>query len=457
MAAGDRRYILHFDWTLFILVLALAGIGLVSVISASYGGHKIINPLVIRQLIWIAAGTAALLIAVLVDYRALQSYAYPFYVLVVGLLIAVMVAGHATGGSRRWINLGFFHLEPSELAKLAVVLVMVRYLREEPPKGGWGLQHLIVPFILLGVPAALVLKQPDLGTGLVLVLITITLIFVAGLNWRTMLVLAIAGMLAAPLSWHYLKPYQRQRLVSFINPQADPLGSGYHIIQSEIAIGAGGPDGQGISERHAGAAEFSARAEHRFYLRGFRRGVRISRRAAVAGAVCERDCARRVHCAACARPLRRVARGRLDGDRLLAGRGQHRDGDRDAAGGGNHAAAGELRRLVADRDDGGDGHSHQHQHPPLPVLSSLHEVIQMARKKKFTDPIDIEIIEVHARFVEVMENVRLETISPEMKLGYLTIMKTLTEKLAMPSKPLHEIMGEIMADAGPLIFQAMQR
>jgi hypothetical protein len=83
--------------------------------------------------------------------------------------------------------------------------------------------------------------------------------------------------------------------------------------------------------------------------------------------------------------------------------------------------------------------------------------MQMARKKKFTDPIDIEIVEVHARFVEVMENVRLETISPEMKVGYLTIMKTLTEKLAMPSKPLNEIMGEIMADAGPLIFQAMQR
>ena len=81
----------------------------------------------------------------------------------------------------------------------------------------------------------------------------------------------------------------------------------------------------------------------------------------------------------------------------------------------------------------------------------------MAHKKKFTDPIDLEILEVHARFVEVMETVRLETISPEMKLGYLTIMKTLTEKLAMPSKPLHEILGEIMADAGPLIFQAMQR
>jgi hypothetical protein len=83
--------------------------------------------------------------------------------------------------------------------------------------------------------------------------------------------------------------------------------------------------------------------------------------------------------------------------------------------------------------------------------------MQMARKKKFTDPVDLEIVEVHARFVEVMENVRLETISPEMKLGYLTIMKTLTEKLAMPSKPLHEIMGEVMADAGPMIFQAMQK
>src|ERR1700675_4763063 len=94
MAAGDRRAILHFDWTLFILVLALAGIGLVSVISASYGGHKIIDALVIHQFVWIAVGTGALLLAVLVDYRALQSYAYPFYVLVVLLLIAVMVAGH---------------------------------------------------------------------------------------------------------------------------------------------------------------------------------------------------------------------------------------------------------------------------------------------------------------------------------------------------------------------------
>ena len=247
MPSGDRRYILHFDWMLFILVLSLAGIGLLSVISAQYAGaHRTWDALVIRQLIWIAAGTVALLVAVFIDYRAFQAYAYPFYIGTMGLLIAVMVAGHSMGGSRRWINLGIFHLEPSELAKLAVVLVMVRYLREEPPKGGWGLRQMIIPFVLLGFPAALVMKQPDLGTGLVLVLITATLICVGGLNWRTMLMLGLAAILAAPASWHYMKPYQRQRLVSFINPQADPLGSGYHIIQSEIAIGAGGPFGKGF-------------------------------------------------------------------------------------------------------------------------------------------------------------------------------------------------------------------
>jgi rod shape determining protein RodA len=247
VAAIDRRLVLHFDWTVFWLVIALAVVGLMSVMSASYAGpHKHLDPLVIRQMIWIAVGVVVLIGAVLFDYRALQTYAYPIYAIAIALLIAVQVIGHSTGGSRRWINLGFFHLEPSEFAKLAVVFTMVRYFREEPPKGGWSLRQMIIPALLLGLPVVLVLKQPDLGTGLILVLITLTLVFVSGLNWRMMLVLAIAAMCAAPLSWHYLKPYQRQRLVSFINPQADPLGSGYHIIQSEIAIGAGGPTGKGF-------------------------------------------------------------------------------------------------------------------------------------------------------------------------------------------------------------------
>ncbi len=247
MPTFDRRLLYHFDWTVFSLALALCGVGVLSVVSATWGGSRhALDPLVVRQLVWVGAGAALMIGAALLDYRVLASYAYPFYGLAVAMLIVVAVAGHSTGGSRRWINLGVFNLEPSEIAKLAVVLVMVRYLREDPPKGGWGPRHLVIPALLLAVPVALVLKQPDLGTGLILMLITTTLIFVSGLNWRVMAVLGLAAMLAAPAAWRFMKPYQRERLVSFINPQSDPLGSGYHIIQSEIAIGSGGKWGKGF-------------------------------------------------------------------------------------------------------------------------------------------------------------------------------------------------------------------
>jgi rod shape determining protein RodA len=247
MAEIDRRIIYHFDWTLFSLALALCGVGVLSVVSATWGGTRHgLDPLVTRQLIWVGVGTALMTAAALLDYRSLGTYAYAFYAVAVALLVVVAVAGHSTGGSRRWINLGVLNLEPSEVAKIAVVLVMVRYLREEPPKGGWNLFHMIIPAMLLAVPAALVLKQPDLGTALILILITGTLIFVGGLNWRMLVILMLATVLVAPVGWHYLKPYQRGRLVSFLNPQSDPLGSGYHIIQSEIAIGSGGAWGKGF-------------------------------------------------------------------------------------------------------------------------------------------------------------------------------------------------------------------
>jgi rod shape determining protein RodA len=245
--ALDRRMLFHFDWTIFMTAFALGGIGLISVLSATWAGaHHPLDPLVVRQLIWIGAGTVLLAAAALFDYRALDSLAYPFYAVSLGLLIVVAVAGHSTGGSRRWINLGLLKLEPSEIAKLAIVLVMVHYLREEPPRGGWRSYQMLIPALLLAIPVGLVLKQPDLGTALILVMISGTLVFVSGLNWRTMAVVVLGAMLAAPLAWHYLKPYQRERLVSFVNPQSDPLGSGYHIIQSEIAIGSGGAWGKGM-------------------------------------------------------------------------------------------------------------------------------------------------------------------------------------------------------------------
>lgn len=246
MPALDRRVFKRFDWTLFSIVMLLGGVGVITVLSASYvpSAHRI-DPLVIHQLVWIGIGTALMLGAVLFDYRVLITYSYPLYVLTVILLVAVEIIGHSTGGSRRWINFGLFRLEPSELAKIAIVFVMVHYFREEPPPGGWGFRHLILPLVMLAVPTVLVLKQPDLGSAMVLVVITGTLLLAGGVNWRVLVLLMVAAMLAAPLSWHYLKPYQRARLVSFIDPQADPLGTGYHIIQSEIAIGSGGTWGKG--------------------------------------------------------------------------------------------------------------------------------------------------------------------------------------------------------------------
>ncbi len=247
IAGLDRRIIYHFDWTLVAIVLGVLGIGMLSVLSASYGGpHSSFHPLVVRQLMWIAAGLAVMLVAALIDYRALSTYAYLLYFVALALLGALSIVGHSTMGARRWIALGFFHLEPSEVVKLALVLVMVRYLREEPPKGGIRLLQLIVPAVLVLIPVGLVLKEPDLGTALIMLAIAATLIFAGGLNLRALLGLALVGMLAAPLGWHYLKPYQRQRLVSFINPQSDPLGAGYHVIQSEIAIGSGGEWGKGF-------------------------------------------------------------------------------------------------------------------------------------------------------------------------------------------------------------------
>ena len=175
-------------------------------------------------------------------------------------------------------------------------------------------------------------------------------------------------MLAAPVGWHYLKPYQRDRLVSFLNPQSDPLGSGYHIIQSEIAIGSGGAWGKGFLKGTQARLNFLPEQTTDFIFAVFAEEFGFFGSIVLLGLYSALDRARRMDRASRARSLRHAARDRLDRHRLLAGRDQHRDGDRDAAGGRNHAAAGQLRRIVADRDDGRDGRPDQHQHSPLPVL-----------------------------------------------------------------------------------------
>jgi rod shape determining protein RodA len=254
----DRRILYHFDWQVAVLTLVLATIGLLAVISASHGvPHRhLLSPLATRQLIWIAIGAVAMVSAALFDYRTLSNYAYVIYLLSLAVLGLVLLVGHSTGGARRWLNLGVIALEPSELIKLALIIVLAQLLKERPLAGGLRLRHLIAPSVFLAIPMLMIVKEPDLGSALLLVLVFATLVFAAGLNIRTLAGILLAVALAAPVAWHYLKPYQRQRIVSFIDPQADPLGAGYHIIQSEIAVGSGGPWGKGFLQGTQGRLNF---------------------------------------------------------------------------------------------------------------------------------------------------------------------------------------------------------
>lgn len=204
-------------------------------------GH---TDIVFRQLVWFSIGFTILVIAMMIDYHTISSFSYLFYFLILLALIAVLAVGPFVAGAQRWIRFGGFSVQPSEFAKLAMILVLARYFSNKK-RGSASFTDLAITGILLCVPLLLILKQPDLGTALVLIPIYTAVMLIVGLNWRYFAIGAILVACAMPLMWQHLKPYQKMRIVSFINPNADPLGSGYHVIQSKIAIGSGGFWGKG--------------------------------------------------------------------------------------------------------------------------------------------------------------------------------------------------------------------
>jgi rod shape determining protein RodA len=247
MIRVDRRLILNFDWTLLAIVLLLIGMGLMNIYSAGFSlADTRQTPFYIKQFQWVLIGLAAMAVAFFIDYRLLARHAYLIYGFSVLLLIVVMMAGYATRGSQRWIALGGFTFQPSELAKLTVILALAKYFDRHRLGRDYTLRELTVPLLLVMVPFLLILKQPDLGTGLILVILFLCLLFFVGLDWRSFLTAATAGIVLAPLGWFVLKDYQKERIMTFFNPERDPLGSGYHIIQSMIAVGSGGLFGKGF-------------------------------------------------------------------------------------------------------------------------------------------------------------------------------------------------------------------
>jgi len=244
----DRRLVQNFDWVLVGLVLIICGIGIVNLYSAGYSRQPGETPLYVKQLYWLAVGVGVLALTLTYDYRHLEKLSYPIYIFSILMLVAVMFAGKMVAGSRRWLVLGPLSFQPAELAKIAIILVLATYFNRRPRLEALRLKDLIVPGLLVLIPVGLIIKQPDLGSGILLALVAASMILFVGVNWRTLAGCALTMVMLSPLIWHFLKDYQRQRVLIFLNPDKDPLGAGYHILQSMIAVGSGQFWGKGFLE-----------------------------------------------------------------------------------------------------------------------------------------------------------------------------------------------------------------
>ena len=247
MPGIDRRLLQNFEWPIFVMGLAVAAIGIINLISASPERTEFMPDTAWRQAVWMGLGLVLLLATLLVDYRTLERIAFPFYAGVVGLLVSVLFVGRIVNGSQRWIDLGPMNLQPSELAKLALIILFARILARRSASAPVGLLDLIVPAVIVGIPAALIVKQPDLGTALVLSVVSASFLAVTRVRVGSMLLLSAAGVVAVTVAWFFfLHDYQKERVFTFLNPERDPLGAAYHAIQSQIAVGSGGLFGKGF-------------------------------------------------------------------------------------------------------------------------------------------------------------------------------------------------------------------
>ena len=241
----DRRLIQNFDWVLLGLVVIICATGIVNLYSAGYNRGEG-TPLYIKQLYWLAVGLGVMCVTLTYDYRHLEKLSYPIYILSILLLVAVMFGGKMVSGSRRWLPLGPLAFQPAEIAKIAIILAMAAYFNRRVRTEAMGFKELIVPGALVMIPVALIIKQPDLGSGILVALVAASMILFVGVRWRTLMGCGLTLVMLSPVLWHFLKDYQRQRVLTFLDPGRDPLGAGYHIIQSMIAVGSGQFWGKGF-------------------------------------------------------------------------------------------------------------------------------------------------------------------------------------------------------------------
>lgn len=254
----DRRLVHHFDWWLLAAVLLIPACSLVVLYSAGYDpdSSRVVwawLPLrsasapFLRQAIFFSAGLGVMLLGMSFTLQFLQRYAYVLYGICLALLAAVLMFGTVSHGARRWFAIGNFSLQVAEFMKVALIIALARYLAKNPAgRHGYGFVQCIMPFLLFLVPMGLIVVQPDLGTALVHGAVGLLMVMFVGIRPKALITMLVVGVLSLWVGWDMLHPYQQRRVQVLFDPDADPLGSGYHIIQSKIAVGSGGFLGKGF-------------------------------------------------------------------------------------------------------------------------------------------------------------------------------------------------------------------
>jgi rod shape determining protein RodA len=240
---GLREKLWNLNWSLVVLLGLTTSLGVATLYSAANGSW---DPWASRHAMRFGACVAMMIVVALIDIRFWMRQAYLIYGVALVLVVCVEFIGTIGMGAQRWITIGPLSIQPSEIMKISLVLALARYFHgagEDDPERPFAL---IIPVVLILLPAALVMRQPDLGTAMMLIMIGAAVLFIVGVSWWMFAVVGVAALATMPIAWSMLRDYQRQRILTFLDPERDPLGSGYHIMQSKIALGSGGVLGKGF-------------------------------------------------------------------------------------------------------------------------------------------------------------------------------------------------------------------
>jgi rod shape determining protein RodA len=242
------------NWLLISLIIVLAFVGFLMLYSAGGGSFR---PWLIKQLIFFCLFFPLMIFIAVTDIKVWFKMAYILYAIALGLILIVDIMGHSAMGATRWFRIGSFTIQPSEIMKVCTVFAMARYFYNIEAENIGKLKFLIIPVLLIAAPAFFIFLQPDLGTATILIMVGVSVLFLAGVKMWKFASVGVAVLVAIPFAWNFLLyDYQRQRVLTFLNPNNDPLGSGYNIIQSKIAIGSGGLLGKGYLHGTQGQLNF---------------------------------------------------------------------------------------------------------------------------------------------------------------------------------------------------------